>query len=275
MYTHVIFDLDGTLLQNNSRISKKSCEILNRLINHGVFFSYATARGLATALKVTEGLYCNVPVITKNGVVIVRPDTNEIVSKNLFLKEEAEAIYHTLCDEKLDPIVYSYQNGMEKFSYNMNTQSEGIQWFVSSHQQDTRDNPVSDNEELLRGEFFYFSCIGTKELLEKTYQKMQNKYQCIFSKDTYNDRMWLEIMPKCATKASAILQLKEMMQFDTIIAFGDGVNDIPMFEIADECFAVENADAQLKKIATGIIGTNQSDGVANWMEKNAKSKCSK
>ena len=101
---------------------------------------------------------------------------------------------------------------------------------------------------------------------------MRDRYQCIFSKDTYNDRMWLEIMPKSATKASAVLQLKKMMEFDYIIAFGDGVNDIPMFEIADECYAVKNGDARLKELATGIIETNQSDGVANWLEKFAEKK---
>lgn len=270
MKTLFVSDLDGTLLQNNSKISEKSCQIINRLMNRGIFFSYATARGLATARKVTEGLHCNMPVITKNGVIIARPDTGEVVSKNLFLKEEAEEIYDILCDGKIDPIVFSYQDGVEKFSYNRDTKSEGIQWFVSEHRQDERDHPLTGNDRILEGEIFYFACIGTRELLEETYQKMRDRYQCVFSKDTYNHRMWLEIMPKCATKASAILQLKEMMKFDYIIAFGDGVNDIPMFKIADECYAVKNGDARLKELATGIIETNQSDGVANWMEKFAE-----
>lgn len=266
MKTLFVSDLDGTLLQNNSKISEKSCQIINRLMNRGIFFSYATARGLATARKVTEGLHCTMPVITKNGVIIVRPDTGEIVSKNLFRKGEAEDIYHILCDGKIDPIVFSYQDGKERFSYNRDTKSEGIQWFVSEHRQDERDHPLTGYDKILAGEIFYFACIGTRELLEETYQKIRDRYQCIFSKDTYNDRMWLEIMPKSATKASAVLQLKEMMEFDYIIAFGDGVNDIPMFEIADECYAVKNGDACLKELATGIIETNQSDGVANWLE---------
>lgn len=80
--------------------------------------------------------------------------------------------------------------------------------------------------------------------------------------------MWLEIMPKAATKANACLQLKEMLDFDYIVAFGDGINDIPMFEIADECYAVQNAVSELKEMATGIIGTNLSDGVAVWLKNN-------
>ena len=49
------------------------------------------------------------------------------------------------------------------------------------------------------------------------------------------------------------------------MAFGDGKNDIEMFEIADESYAVENAVDELKAIATGIIENNDSDGVAKWL----------
>lgn len=42
-------------------------------------------------------------------------------------------------------------------------------------------------------------------------------------------------------------------------------NDIEMFEIANESYAVENAVDELKAIATGIIESNDSDGVANWL----------
>lgn len=36
--------------------------------------------------------------------------------------------------------------------------------------------------------------------------------------------------------------------------FGDGLNDLSTFEIADESYAVENACKELKEKATGIIG---------------------
>lgn len=268
MKTLFITDLDGTLLQSNARVSAKSCEIINGLIGQGISFSYATARGFATALRVTEGLHGNMPVITKNGGVIVRPDTGEILSKNIFKKEEAEDIYHILRKGELSPIVYSYQNGEEKYSYNGNGQCEGVRWFVSEHRNDRRDNPVYGDDAILSGEIFYFACIDTGKMIEEVYREIRDRYRCIFSKDTYNDWMWLEIMPECATKASAVMQLKEMLGYDYIVAFGDGINDIPMFELADECYAVENAVNELKEMATGVIKSNQSDGVADWLERN-------
>ena len=72
-------------------------------------------------------------------------------------------------------------------------------------------------------------------------------------------------MPAKASKARAIRKLKEMWDCDRVISFGDAVNDLPMFEVSDECYAVENAVEELKKAATGIIGSNEDDGVARWL----------
>lgn len=49
------------------------------------------------------------------------------------------------------------------------------------------------------------------------------------------------------------------------MSFGDAMNDIPMFEISDECYAVANAAEPLKALATGIIGSNEEDAVAKWL----------
>lgn len=68
-------------------------------------------------------------------------------------------------------------------------------------------------------------------------------------------------------KASAIQRLKQITKSDYVIAFGDGINDLEMFEIADESYAMENAVPELKAIATKVIGSNDMDGVAYWLSK--------
>ena len=77
-------------------------------------------------------------------------------------------------------------------------------------------------------------------------------------------------MPSRASKYNAIKKLKEMWDCSKVISFGDSINDIPMFEVSDECYAVENAVDELKAVATGIIESNQNDGVAKWLLENYK-----
>ena len=63
--------------------------------------------------------------------------------------------------------------------------------------------------------------------------------------------------------------MKRLWNCDKVVSFGDAINDIPMFEISDECYAVENAVEELKALATGIIDSNDNDGVAKWLQRYA------
>lgn len=72
-------------------------------------------------------------------------------------------------------------------------------------------------------------------------------------------------MPADAAKATAIRQLKTLLDCSRLVVFGDGMNDLDMFHIADEAYAVENAVPELKAAATGIIGPNDRDSVARWL----------
>ena len=73
-------------------------------------------------------------------------------------------------------------------------------------------------------------------------------------------------MPLNASKAKAIKQLQSFLDCEKLVVFGDGKNDIDMFEVADESYAVQNAHEDLKRIATAIISSNDEDGVAKWLD---------
>ena len=76
------------------------------------------------------------------------------------------------------------------------------------------------------------------------------------------------IMPAEATKAHGIRKLCALRGYDRVVSFGDAVNDLRMFDASDECYAVENAVPELKAAATGVIQSNEADGVAKWLEEN-------
>lgn len=97
------------------------------------------------------------------------------------------------------------------------------------------------------------------------YEKYREKYHCVFQTELYTKEQWLEIMPLEASKSHAIAQLKKQLGCERLVVFGDGKNDMDMFELADEAYAVENAVPELKAIATAVIGSNDSDGVARWL----------
>lgn len=268
MKTLYVSDLDGTLLRSDETTSDYTNQIINSLIDEGMIFSYATARSFHTSHKVTKGLNAKIPLIIYNGAMVVDNNDGSFLIKNFF-GEDVKCVMEDLFQNNIYPITYAFIDGEEKFSYIREKCTEGMKQFVDSRKNDKRDHPVQEETDLCKGEMFYITCIDEKEKLEPLYNKYKDKYHCVFQVDIYTDYQWLEIMPKTASKANAIKQLKEQLRCDKLVVFGDGKNDIDMFELADEAYAVENAVDELKAIATEVIGSNNDDGVAKWLSENS------
>lgn len=267
MPTLYLSDLDGTLLRSDQRTSDYTNATINRLVEEGMIFSYATARSFNTARKVTQGLNARIPLIVYNGAFIIDNATHELMQTNLFSDEDAKELLHELLAAGVSPIVYCLDD-RERFVYNRSRINADTLDFVESRKGDSRDAPVTDDAALERNGTFYFTCIDTEEKLAPLNVRYRERFACVFGRDIYSGAQWLEIMPKAATKAHAARQLAKLLGCDRIVAFGDAVNDIPLFEAADERYAVANAADALKARATAVIGCNDEDGVARWLEAN-------
>ena len=133
---------------------------------------------------------------------------------------------------------------------------------------------VNHYSELFQGDVFSVTVIGCKsdipafEQIISEYPKVYcNLQQDIYQKTEY----WLELYNENASKRNALYWLKRQVQADRVVCFGDNKNDIPMFQAADEGYAVSNACDELKVIATGTIPGNNQDGVALWLHNRLKS----
>lgn len=263
--TLYVSDLDGTLLRKDQTLSPFTCDTINALVEQGMLFSFATARSIITSRKVAAGLVPQIPQIVYNGTFIV-DQTGKRLWSSVFNPDDAAEILDLLLKADVIPIVYSLIGGAEKFSFDPNRANPATLDFNASRMDDPRRNLISAYEGL--GEIFYFTCIDTSERLGPLHERLREKYQCVYGRDIYSGEQWLEIV--ASTKAQAALELKRLYGCDRLVCFGDGGNDIPMFSIADECYAVENADPALKAAATGVIGSNMEDGVARWLLEHAQ-----
>lgn len=268
MRTLYVTDLDGTLLNRNERINQYSLDIINDLVEKGMLFTYATARSLVSASVVAQGLATNIPIIAYNGAFILNPATKEILASSYFKQEETDKIKQVLKEQHISPLVYSYIDGVEKVSHVTGCENEGIRRYLDKRKGDPRFRPLTDSKGLYDGDMFYFTCIGEREDLLPVYEifSKDDRYTCTLQQEIYRPEYWCEILPKKATKANAIQTLKELWHCDRVVSFGDAINDIPMFRISDECYAVSNAVDALKELATGIIESNDEDGVAKWLK---------
>lgn len=282
MKTLYVSDLDGTLLGSSEKTSDFTNRTINELVADGMLFSYATARSYITAHKVTQGLNAQIPVIIYNGAFIRDQVSGKILLSSYF--EGAEAFAQELFEADVYPLVYAmhpsekcqtgYQeknqteiqeNFQEKFSYMPAHVNDGMRRFLDMRKGDVRERRVQSREELLEGRIFYFTCIDEREKLAPLYERYRERYHCVLSQEIYTKAWFLEIMPPETSKANAVLRLKEYLGCDRVVAFGDHYNDLDMFQIADEAYAVENAVDELKAAAAGVIASNDDDGVARFL----------
>lgn len=264
--TLFVSDLDGTLLKSDGTMAEETVAAINEMTARGLKFSFATARSYYTAMQVASEITADIPIILHNGVFIRDNLSGRRIVENLL--DDVPHIKSVLTSHGIHPMVYTLNGDTEKYTYVPELLSREAAEFQATRVGDPRDNPIHDAERIWDGTVFYVLCIDTEEALRPAYEQLRERYNCIFARDYYSGEMWLEILAPAASKASAVLQLRDLLGCEKTVVFGDAENDIPMFEAADEAYAVANAIDALKKRATSVIGGNDENAVVTWLQKN-------
>ena len=77
----------------------------------------------------------------------------------------------------------------------------------------------------------------------------------------------LDIHHSAASKGVAITTLKQLLDVERVICFGNSDNDLSMFEAADESYQPANANNVIKSAATAVIGNHNVEGIAKFLRK--------
>lgn len=158
MKTLYVSDLDGTLLRSDETTSEYTNSVINNLTDRGMIFSYATARSLITAKKVTSGLRAEIPLIVYNGAFIVDNVTGEVLAANYF-DESVGSVLDDLFGNQIFPIVYARIDGKEKFSYVPGAVHRWYEEIPAQQAGGCQDKYRKVSENLKVGDIFYITCI--------------------------------------------------------------------------------------------------------------------
>lgn len=267
--TLYISDLDGTLLSPEMELTPNTVNIINTFIDQGGLFTIATARGLDSVIPLISGLHLQLPLILHNGVSIFD------ISLRKYLKQT-----YISQDLTRNMIQYIQIQGHHPILYGSNAEGKNRVYFTEL-QNAAEENYIGDR--LQRGDQ-RFQCvkilpvettevIGIKIILPHvpanllcTQLNSKYKAQIHVMEDIYTPGFsWVEISDLEGTKRAAVQYMRGFLEVDWIVCFGDQINDISMFEVADEGFAMSNAVDALKQIATRVIGPNTEDSVAQFL----------
>ncbi|MGM9974359.1 MAG: HAD family hydrolase [Clostridiaceae bacterium] len=270
MKTLYVSDLDGTLLNSNSIVSENSKQIINRGISKGVLFSVATARTPATVMNLLEDVNIQLPMVLMTGALTYDKHRNIYTDVRSFTRETTEAIIEILEAKGLSAFVYTVDNNHLRVFYkeatnelerNFIKEREGTPYktFIITK---SYYNISHSSETVL---FFIMDDFNKVDSVREKLKNIKGINTFCYRDIFDTSKGYLEVFSQGTSKAEAITRLASAAAADRLVVFGDNLNDIPMFNIADECYATENAFPEVKAEATGIIKSNDQDGVAEFL----------
>ncbi len=261
-----VSDLDGTLLDNEARISDETASAINSYIDKGLQFTVSTARTPTTALKIIEKLNLKLPIMMMNGVLIYDMQTRRYIKKEAMDTNVIMVLLGLIKVKGLSCFLYGLED--EQFvAYYDSVESTSLNYFRNERimKYDKKFTEVVDLSLVASKDIIYCMLREPKEKLEGLYRELSvvNGVKAEFYPDVYNDEYYmLEIYSEKASKKEAVNYLQKIGRFDSVVGFGDNLNDQSLFEACDYFYAVENAHPQIKDIADGVISSNEDNGVA-------------
>lgn len=264
--TLFVSDLDGTLLNNKAQISKESAILLNKSIENGINFTIATARTPATIINILKDINIKLPIITMNGSAIYDIKSNKYLDFISLPKKKGLEIYKLIKSFNINAFVYTIHNDHLYVYHDKLIHPYQLKFY--NLRKNTKYKTFLQEELNPNSDVLYFTIMDYEDKINAIYNKLKSfndlyivKYRDTYDKDIFN----LEIYDVKSSKANSIELIKDKYNFENLISFGDNLNDIPMFNISDECYAVENAVQDLKDISTKVIGKNTDNSVAKFI----------
>jgi len=264
----IVFDLDGTLLNRDSEISTYTSETLRLLSERDIAYTVATGRTLHGARAILEGHGFHLPQAFKNGVMIWHPGEQRISSGAMLTAEELDVVIRSCVRQKVTPFVFTLDDDQQSTVYCPPLRSAVERDLVRAF---AADEPIRVRalEELpADASITHVNSIGESAAIEAVVRGVRDEPHLVaYSGIAFEGKnwRWLDVHHSDASKGGAIKVLKELLGLERVICFGDSDNDLSMFEAADESYAPDNANDDIKSVATEIIGHHDEEGIARFL----------
>ncbi|MCL6459458.1 MAG: Cof-type HAD-IIB family hydrolase [Gorillibacterium sp.] len=233
-YKLIALDMDGTLLNEEKKISPENRKWIHRAIEHGIPVMFATGRGVQSVAPYVEELSLLSPMVSVNGgEVWESPDI--LLSRHEMQKDWIRELQSIAIEHDTWYWAYAVEGLFNKERWVEDVDS--IQWLKFG---------------------FYTEESGLLPKIQKLLAT-DGRYEL-----TNSHLCNIEINPKGVSKASGIQEVCSLLdvRMDQVIAMGDSLNDLKMIRSAGLGVAMGNAQDGVKAAADVITSSNDEDGVA-------------
>ncbi|EGA63645.1 Cof-type HAD-IIB family hydrolase [Vibrio brasiliensis] len=259
----VASDLDGTLLAPNHQLSDFSKQTLKALHEKGFTFIFATGRHHVDVAGIREIAGIPAYMITSNGARVHDQNDELMYSKNV-PEELVQAVIDEIRQDQ-DIFIHMYQNE---------------DWLLDRDDEMLAKFHSESGFSYKRFEAHAAPCDGIAKIFF-THPSQDHDHLVTFEhklRDKFGDKLniafstpWcLEVMAAEVSKGHALEAVAKSLNLtlENCIAFGDGMNDAEMLEMAGKGLVMETAHHKVKEALPNneVIGSNADDAVAHYLQ---------
>lgn len=265
----IAIDMDGTMLDDDHKVSERNKEAINRATEKGVKVVISTGRIYTSARYYSRLLGISTPIIACNGAYVCEHDRSKVIYEKsiplnlcksiIKLFEEAGVYYHLFDNDNF----YTKELNHSSRKY--------YEWNLKQKEEDRIniniiESPMSILEEKDARIYKFVVVDEDQEKLDYVRDSLLRTGELeIVSSWKHN----IEIMAKGVSKGKALEELNRILNIskDSVMAIGDNYNDISMLNFAGLPISMGNGEPKVKELAKYITDTNNKDGVAKAIEK--------
>lgn len=263
----IAIDLDGTLYDEQKRISDRNLSALRQAAGMGVYVVIATGRIYLSAKAVSSIIAPGQPYLSSNGAVAGFSDRDSFLHVYTMADEDVlfaiQAALDNACDlhlHTMDGCMLHLDTPSKRMQYAGETLAEGAEGVL---------NKMVDLESMKK------LCLGqTLKMvvmqedaarLDAFRQQMRTRHVTMASSWSNNE----EVMAVGADKGSGLRSLIRILGIPAqqVMVLGDHLNDLSMFRVAGLPVAMGNAADEVKAAAKAVTLDNEHSGVACAVEK--------
>lgn len=246
----VFFDLDGTLLNENCKIDEEEIYSINKLKENDIMPVVATGRSIFEVEDILKEAGIET-ILSMNGQY-VKHRGKEIVNKTIPL-DICEKVLEIA--KKKNDVIGFYNSRKIALSADRDISR---QFYQEIHTKYPCINPKSYKEDEVN------MILIISEQTDEVYKDSVPELTFFI-----NSSKSIDTVSKGGSKGQAIKEFLKKIKISGVptYAFGDGINDISMFEVVDHPIAMGNATEKLHLYAEYITDDNKNSGIVNGLKK--------
>ncbi|WP_241475396.1 HAD family hydrolase [Priestia flexa] len=244
-----VSDLDGTLLHQEKYVETHNIEALVKLQESNIDVCLASGRMDSEILKISSDIQNNFHRISQNGAFVWTRDNHSLHAK-VFESELASSLYKQTLNPNHVVLVCSNDTNYVETKTDVINEIEKHMFFPIEEQENMLDSfglNLSPSKITILGD--HSELVALQADLTHQFKEQIDAY--ISAKNC------LDIMPKHISKGNAIQILLDHLdlQPEEVACVGDSFNDIPMFRLTPNSFAMATAPEEVKKHASAVVSS--------------------